>query len=842
MTNILINKIINKEITNPSKNTENALWVAELISLHQPFNKRKKTKKIINLIKKRSHKNLLKKENGNETTYDRKITFALPWKCKGMNEHIPSILGADEYKADSRPEKLMDSDVFFSFGIGRSSGNLAVESAAKSKHQDLFRFEYGFISSLDIALKESPQHSAIICPKTMYYDATQESSMERDLNDDTFFLSSIEKNRANNCIKEIKKNKITKYNHSPLTLPKRVNLGSNKKKVLLVDQRYGDASIEMGLANQDDFVKMWHTALSLKDHDVIVKLHPDAISGGKESCLSKVLNENLPENVYILKEDVNPYAIFDVVDKVFVCVSQMGLEALFANKEVHCFGVSFYSGYGLTIDYKEPLRKRKRRTLEELFHIYYIEYSRYYTPTNGRCEIEDIIKYFSLKNKKEETSIPNPKKIENNIKIDQGNIKPRVVLVIPSARFGATGRYFQDIAIELKRTGCDVLVLSEAYEDKIYNGISWVKIEFDGIRLSKRVRDIISNFSPTIVYENGVRSRAQRAALEIVLLTKAKLVLQSEDDDIQVYQERHPNPNHKAISCLDKKEITKEDLVSFINLNDWEFTLNVLADPEFDRWVEPLIRSISYSLSSFNTAIWYPFEKRLKEEFGKPTLVVPPVINIDNFPVAESEVLSPRIKDEHNIPDENIILFLGGTIYDYSPEFNIFLESINLLCNKKNNFKLTLAVVSGRSNLNVSKIASEILDKRIHFIDLGSPNDELYMNFLKQSDIICSPGLPDRFNLYRLPSRLVKAMALGKAVLTCRCGFGESLTHEKNAIIFDGETPEEWVKSMDSIFDGKALKRIGLHGRRFAEDNFDVKPVTKKLKESFQSLLDPEFR
>jgi capsular polysaccharide export protein len=831
MTIISANKYILKGIEclkDSPKISIKYTFIATLLLLSSEWKERRLKSEIIQRIKNLA---LGKTPNINNVVGEPSIVAALPWKCDGMNSYIPYLLGCNSYKTGLKPNDFFNSDIYVGFGVGRGKIDVAINEAAKQKNQNLLKIEYGFISSFDIALKGSPQHSIIVCPNNvMYYDAFNESSMERDLNDLFFRLDKSQFKRARKCIEEIVKRKVTKYNHAS-TCIKNIVPKNGRKKILLIDQRYGDASIRMGLADESDFERMWNKAVSLKDHDIIVKIHPDAISGGKESCLSRLIPKKLPSNVYLIDEDINPYVIIAQVDKVFTCVSQMGFEALMAGKDVHCFGVAFYAGWGLTTDYKQPMRERRKRTIYEIFYIYYIEYSRYYIPEIGSCELEDIIEYFGDGEKIlfEERNLDLIELKKNEAAPSTKSRPFNIILVIPSARFGATGRYFQEIAKEIRRCGCGVMVLSEAHNDQTYEGVNWIRIEFDGIRLSSRVRNLIQDFSPEIVYESGVRSRAQRAAIEIVLLTGAKLVLQSEDDDLQVYKERHPSPNVEAISALDKPIITRDDLKEFIDGNNWEYTLSVLADPGFDRWVEPLLRSVSYHLSSFNTAIWYPFEERLKKEFGKPTMVVPPVVNTDNYSEFFYEKRPLVFGNCPEIKEENLVLFLGGTIYDYSPEYKIFLNSLNLLCERLNNFCLTLIVVSGRSNLDVSKISFEILDKRIQFIDMGFPTDDDYMDVLKYCDIVCSPGLPDRFNLYRLPSRLVKAMCLGKPVLTCCQGFGQSLSHEENAILLNCDTAEIWANNMSNIFDRSLLREIGKKGRIFAVENFDSKKVVNKF-------------
>ena len=69
-----------------------------------------------------------------------------------------------------------------------------------------------------------------------------------------------------------------------------------------------------------------------------------------------------------------------------------------ACKTVHCYGVPFYSGWGLTVDQKKLCRRTRERTLEDLFHFAYIECSRYYHPGLERvAEVEEVVEYIKAK-------------------------------------------------------------------------------------------------------------------------------------------------------------------------------------------------------------------------------------------------------------------------------------------------------------------------------------------------------------------------------------------------------------------------------------------------------------
>lgn len=756
--------------------------------------------------------------------------LTLPFYPKGMSKYVPEILGFNNFDLISEDSAKKAGNLIFTWGVTEGDYHIKSINLSLINGKQIYRLEYGFVSSFDIALKESLQHSLIISPGSMYYDAVNESAMERMLNSDDFFLSDDDLREVRATINRLVGSKITKYNHAPLVSDKLI-FNENRKRILLVDQRFGDNSIAMGLASEKDFKKMLDEALCLQDVDVLIKIHPDALSGGKKSCLSTFFPEIIPDNFHIIDYEVNPYTLFEVVDEVWCCVSQMGLEALLAGKKVHTFGVSFYSGYGLTVDHKKPLRARKNRTIEELFYVYYIHFSKYFIPGYKRVSLLEMIEYFEF------SRLNKVKEFFLNKKADLPSKKPKIIMIIPSSRFGATGRYFSILAFFLKKLGADVLVMCEANQDKRYSGVDWIKMEFEGIRLSEKIRNRIKSFNPNIVYVNGVRTRAQRAAIEVSLITGAKICVQSEDDDVQVYNERHPLPNSNLLKILDKKNIDIADLAKFVSLNAWDYTLDVINNPDYDRWVDPFLRACVYRMSVLNTAIWYPFEERMKQEFDVPTLVVPPVDDIDKLNKFKPSKSRVDLLRQYSLPEDVVYFYIAGTIYDYSQEYQIFLNALNLVKNKNKNVKIGLITVSGRTNLEVDSLAKEVLHPDIVYKDLGKPSDDVYMDFLVHSDVICSPGVPDDFNLYRLPSRLVKAMVLGKAILICKCGFGASLEHMKNAFIFDGVDPEVWSESIVDSLDEQVRNKVGLSAKDFAMQNFCPKKVSSRLYEAFVDII-----
>ena len=295
-------------------------------------------------------------------------------------------------QALSTASQLADTDVLLEWGNKfRASRNRTYHNAARMG-LDRLVLEDGFIRSVEIGLSGVPSLSVVLDDMTAFYDATRPSRIETILNEDAE-LSEAQRDRARRVIDRIGETKVSKYNFAPY---RKVSVGrEGYPKILLVDQRAGDFSIVSGMASEKSFREMVAAALEFADtHDIIIKTHPDRNVGGKESAIGETTFALLANNpaVTVVTEDLNPYSLIDIAEKVFVVTSGMGFEALLTGREVWCFGMPFYAGWGLTKDTLRLSRRKVRRSLEEVFHAFYIRLSRYYDPVAGRpCEIETLI-------------------------------------------------------------------------------------------------------------------------------------------------------------------------------------------------------------------------------------------------------------------------------------------------------------------------------------------------------------------------------------------------------------------------------------------------------------------
>nr|WP_275980306.1 hypothetical protein [Halalkalibacter alkaliphilus] len=255
--------------------------------------------------------------------------------------------------------------------------------------------EDGFLRSVGLGVDGAPSLSFSLDDVGVYYDASKPSRLENILNSTGWETKELIDD-AKKAIQLIKENYLSKYNTGRIMDPSEFRQ-NGRKRVLVVDQTLGDMSIALGLGSQQSFINMFYKAKQENPGaDIYVKVHPDVIAGKKQGNIQNLKED---EHTIILSEGTNPLSLLENMDAVYVVTSQMGFEALLLGKEVHCFGMPFYAGWGITHDELNLDRRTKNRSLEELFAASYMLYCTYLNPKTGkRGTIFDVIDHI-LENK-----------------------------------------------------------------------------------------------------------------------------------------------------------------------------------------------------------------------------------------------------------------------------------------------------------------------------------------------------------------------------------------------------------------------------------------------------------
>ena len=252
------------------------------------------------------------------------------------------------------------------------------------KNNNLVFIEDGFVHSFGIKKKKIP---LTICYDNngIYYDCTRNNDLREFLKQK---LSKKNISRAKNIVQLWKKYSISKYNFPSFIEP------PSSPYILLIDQTFGDLSLEYGDANEDSFKRMFEFAINnWPDHRIIIKTHPDVISYRKKGCIDS--SKYVKDNIKVIGGIGQINRLIEFCTAVCVVTSQVGFEALIYGKDVHVFGRPFYSGLGLTIDHNTNNEKvEKHISLEQLVFSSLVKYQICFDPrTKKKCEIEEIMKF-----------------------------------------------------------------------------------------------------------------------------------------------------------------------------------------------------------------------------------------------------------------------------------------------------------------------------------------------------------------------------------------------------------------------------------------------------------------
>lgn len=233
----------------------------------------------------------------------------------------------------------------------------------------VFLVEDGFIRSLSLGSSFFKPASIVIDSRGIYFDPSRESDLEYILNNYKFDENII--NRAKNLISLLLENKISKYNH---LADKSIKVPDKNIK-LVIGQVDDDMSIKLGGYGFDS-LKLLKTVKenSNKDDFIIYKPHPDVVAGIRKGLVKE---EDLYKYSDLVVKEASLDSCFEVSNEVHTITSLSGLEALLRDKKVFTYGMPFYSGWGLTNDFRRCERRKRKLNLYELVAAAYILYPKY---------------------------------------------------------------------------------------------------------------------------------------------------------------------------------------------------------------------------------------------------------------------------------------------------------------------------------------------------------------------------------------------------------------------------------------------------------------------------------
>ena len=301
------------------------------------------------------------------------MTEASPaWAC------TPGLLGLPHRRA-LLPEfafrAVPGPDVRTVLGWGRKPSSAAGRAWARLRRLPYVALEDGFLRSVGLGEAGTPSMGLLIDDLGVHYDASRPSRLEATV---TAGATPAEKARARALLDAILKHRLSKTNLGRPLDPSVLRPG---RRVLLVDQTAGDASIAGGLAGPESFAAM--LAAARRDEpgaQLIVKRHPAVVAGLKRGCLDLSDAGDLT-----VLDDVRTADLLEAVDAVYAVTSGLGFEALWRGLPVRLFGAPFYAGWGLTQDEVAAPRRGVGRSVEDLAHATLIACARWVDPVTERA-------------------------------------------------------------------------------------------------------------------------------------------------------------------------------------------------------------------------------------------------------------------------------------------------------------------------------------------------------------------------------------------------------------------------------------------------------------------------
>lgn len=237
-------------------------------------------------------------------------------------------------------------------------------------YKNIVTIEDGFIRSVGLGAQLIRPCSLVFDDIGIYYDATKPSRIENILNE--IELDDGQIRRAKKLRSMLIDLSISKYNVGQRTRLVRPNC---EKVLLVVGQVEDDMSILRGGLDIKTNLALLKKVKELNpDAYIIYKPHPDVESGLR---IGRIPEKEALRYADKIEKQTSILEYFSIIDELHTITSLSGFEALIRGVKVHCYGMPFYAGWGLTQDQNQTDRRRKIVNIETLLYVTLVEYPTY---------------------------------------------------------------------------------------------------------------------------------------------------------------------------------------------------------------------------------------------------------------------------------------------------------------------------------------------------------------------------------------------------------------------------------------------------------------------------------
>lgn len=247
--------------------------------------------------------------------------------------------------------------------------------------------EDGFIRSTGLGTDLTAPASIVLDRSGIYYDPNSSSDLESLLQNKSY--SSDELHRAERLKNNLLENQLSKYNVGNAIDIAEIERNVNQSVILIPGQVEGDASIKKGcvdIRTNTDLVEA--VRKSRPNEFLIYKPHPDVVSGNRKGKVAQQITDKFCD---LVLEDSSITDCLEIADEVHTMTSLVGFEGLMRELKVVCYGLPFYSNWGLTEDRHQLPRRDRKISLNELIAATLIDYPLYMNWQTGELTTPEVI-------------------------------------------------------------------------------------------------------------------------------------------------------------------------------------------------------------------------------------------------------------------------------------------------------------------------------------------------------------------------------------------------------------------------------------------------------------------
>lgn len=220
-----------------------------------------------------------------------------------------------------------------------------------------------------------------------------------------------------------------------------------------------------------------------------------------------------------------------------------------------------------------------------------------------------------------------------------------------------------------------------------------------------------------------------------------------------------------------------------------------------------------------------------------PVYILKPILDPIFFN-SYSEIELSELREFHGITKETFILTYVGNVHKSNwREVRSLYLAIALA--ERNGLPVKL-IRTGSDYIDFLGIFQRLFLNTV--LNLGNILYHKIPKYLALSNLLVQPGRNDKFNRYRLPSKIPEFLASGRPVVIPSCNIANEMIHMHNTIKLNTGDGHEIYKIIKTIYNSaENYQSIGLHGRVFAEEKFSANYISNGLLRFYEIVVNETY-